>query len=60
MERMSNLKQECQIDYESELKNLNAKHLEEVSYLKEKIDELQRQLSILESKWSVIELIFKK
>lgn len=57
---IKDVKQICSIDYESEIKNLNDKYLEEVSYLKEKINELQLQLSILESKWSVVEMIFRK
>lgn len=48
------------IDYESEIANLNAKHKEEVSYMKNEIDELKKRLSIFELKWSVVEMIFRK
>lgn len=48
------------IDYEQEIKNIKDKHIEEVTYLKEKIDEMQKQLAIYELKWSVVEMIFNK
>ena len=64
---MSDLNKKSSIDYESEIENLNAKHKEEVSYLKNKIDdlndeidELYKRLSIFELKWSVVEMIFRK
>ena len=57
---MSDLNKKSSIDYESEIANLNAKHKEEVSYLKNEIDGLYKQLSIFELKWSVVEMIFRK
>ena len=67
VKRMSDLNKKSSIDYESEIANLNAKHKEEVSYLKNKIDDLEneidglyKRLSIFELKWSVVEMIFRK
>ena len=67
VKRMSDLNKKTSIDYESEIANLNAKHKDEVSYLKNKIDdlndeidELHKRLSIFELKWSVVEMIFRK
>ena len=41
---MSDLNKKSSIDYESEIANLNAKHKEEVSYLKNKIDDLNDEI----------------
>ena len=67
VKRMSDFEQKNSIDYESEIANLNAKHKDEVSFLKNKIDdlndeidELYKRLSIFELKWSVVEMIFRK
>lgn len=46
--------------YDEEMASIKAKHLEEVTYWKEKYNETLKELEVLKLKWSVVEMIFKK
>lgn len=45
--------------YDLEIASIKAKHLEEVTYWKEKYNETLKELEVLKLKWSVVEMIFK-